>query len=163
MPYNIIWKVIMFEIKKAGVQHALQSIWEIWMHVCNNLLKAKHWDRNKKKPNGFMVGTEVCWGFQHWVSWVLSCWNSQFICNLVSYQANHNCKDQVMYLENNWDGSRVASKFHTKISLWSRPLPEILKHLSGLLMWCIVGKNHISVPKCHMASGNMEIRIQIIM
>lgn len=29
-------------------------------------------------------------------------------------------------------------------------------------MWCIVGRYHISVPKYQMASGNMEIRIQII-
>lgn len=38
----------MFGIKKAGVQHALQSIWEIGMHLCNDLLKAKYWDRKKK-------------------------------------------------------------------------------------------------------------------
>lgn len=47
-------------------------------------------------------------------SYVLSCWNSQFKCNLVNYQVNHNCKHQIMHLENNWDGSRVASKFSTK-------------------------------------------------
>lgn len=115
--HPVTWKVIMFETKKTSIQHVLQIIWEIRRYLWISLPKVKCWDSEKNNASVFMEGTEVCEGmsFKHCTSWVLSCWNSQFSYNLVNYQVNHNCKYQIIYLEKNWDGSRVASKFSTKL------------------------------------------------
>lgn len=127
-------------------------IWEIWRNPCNNLPKAKCWDRKKQLQ-------VALWKELKYARVCHSCWNIQFNCSLVNYQVNHNYKHQIIYLENNWDGSRIAHKFSTEIGFSVKEtFAWDVTHLLLLLMCREI--SHVSAQMTYGFTGDMDAWIQ---